>query len=591
MKIKKLININSNDLISKMYLSIVAVMIFNQLATHVATIIDGVIASRYYGDDAFSAISLLGPLLKCMVMFFAIFASGTQIIAAGKAGKGEIKSANEAFSTSVISGLVITAVFCFLCIINRDMMFSICGVKVSSHPGIYDNMTAYLKGYLIGAPAIMLTTVISPLIVLDNGKKTVTWSTLTLCAVDIVGDLVNVFVFDGGNFGMGLASAIGYYCQLFVLLLHFKGKNSNYRFSFRISFSSFKEIMTIGSPEVVTRLSMILRDLIINRLNIAVAASAAAIAARSIQGNLNTLIFAFGMGISKTIVPMSAMYYGADDEAGLKRVYKVFIKYALLMSLAVGIIMFVFAKNISYIYTANEEVAELSAFSIRCLAVAMLFDCIESGLQGYLRGIKNIKLVNIITFCERLLVPLLTAIILGLTAGSKGVLASLAIGKIILAVILFIMICINCHGIPGTLKDLMFLPRDFGKDSKEDLNLSIKSLDEAVSASEQARLFALSHNISSSKAYNVALFIEELAINSIKHGSSRRRKCFVDINIHINADELLLTIRDNGNRFDITEYDINTQGYEKIGIRLVKKMAKEIQYFYTLNTNNIIISI
>lgn len=574
-----------------MYLSIVAVMIFNQLATHVATIIDGVIASRFYGDDAFSAISLLGPLIKCMVMFFAIFASGTQIIAAGKAGKGDIKSANDAFSTSIIAGVIITAVFCFLCLINQDLMFRLCGVETGSHPGIYDNMGPYLKGYLIGAPAIMLTTIISPLVVLDNGKKTVTYSTMALCVVDIVGDLINVFVFDGGNFGMGLASAIGYYCQLIVLLLHFRSKSSNYRFSFHISFLSLREILKIGSPEVVTRLSMIFRDLIINRLNIAVAASAAAIAARSIQSNLNTLIFAFGMGISKTIVPMSAMYYGAKDESGLKRVFKVFVKYAFGMSFIVGIIMFVFAKNISHLYTYNEEVVELSVFSIRCLAIAMFFDCIESGFQGYLRGIKNIKLVNIVTFCERLLIPLLTAVVLGLTAGSKGILASLAIGKILLAIIMFVMIVINNHGMPKSLKDVMFLPADFGKDNKLSLNLSIKTTDEAVKASEEARQYALSHGIAAAKAYNIALFIEELAINSLTHGSSKRKKCSVDINIHTNDGELLLTIRDNGKRFDITKYDINTPGFEKIGIKLVRKMSKEIHYFYTLNTNNIIISI
>ena len=49
------------DIIVGMYISAAVVMILTRLVSVVATMIDGIITSRFYGEEAYSVISLITP--------------------------------------------------------------------------------------------------------------------------------------------------------------------------------------------------------------------------------------------------------------------------------------------------------------------------------------------------------------------------------------------------------------------------------------------------------------------------------------------------------------------------------------------------
>ena len=49
------------DIIVGMYISAAIVMILTRPVSVVATMIDGIITSRFYGEEAYSAISLITP--------------------------------------------------------------------------------------------------------------------------------------------------------------------------------------------------------------------------------------------------------------------------------------------------------------------------------------------------------------------------------------------------------------------------------------------------------------------------------------------------------------------------------------------------
>ncbi len=92
-------------------------------------------------------------------------------------------------------------------------------------------MLRYLHGYMIGIPALMLIQVLGPMIVMDGGKKLFSLSAAVLCVVDVIGDLLNAFVFHGGSFGMGLATSVAFMIQLAMLLGRFFRAGSYFHFS------------------------------------------------------------------------------------------------------------------------------------------------------------------------------------------------------------------------------------------------------------------------------------------------------------------------------------------------------------------------
>lgn len=578
------------DVIASMFLPAAVVMIFTQLTGVVANIIDGVVTSRFLGPDAYSAVSLLGPMVNIILLFASFISIGGQIVCSHKVGTGERDEANAVFSFSAVFGIVVALLFVLLSIFSPGILFRICGVSVSKRPELYDFMLRYLRGYLIGIPAVVLVQVISPFMVMDNGKKLVTLSATVLCVADIIGDLSNALVFRGGIFGMGLATSIAMWLQLAVLMVHFLSRAGYFRFSLAaLKPEHFKDIAKNGALSFIKKLATILRDIATNRINLLVAVSTAAIAAKGMQSDLNMLIFCMSIGIGRTLLTISAMYYGAGDKDGLKRVFAYAMKLCVKLSVVIGAVVFFAAPLVSRIYTNDPEVIALSVFSIRCMALGMGLDAITEAFQDYLQGIQNRKMVNIMCFAERLIVPVAMAFILGMAFGSKGIMASVAVGKLVLLLCLFGYLCVRCKGIPKRLEDYMFLRDDFGGSESDNLNVQISSMEDVTRESERAASFCLCHGANRRQANLMALFVEEMAGNIVRHGKPRGHGgVCVDYRLYVDHDRIALSLRDYCEAFDpMKYYEIHQEdhGESNIGIRMVMKLAKDIRYINTFNSN------
>lgn len=198
-----------------------------------------------------------------------------------------------------------------------------------------------------------------------------------------------------------------------------------------------KGVISAGSPTFVRKLATILRDLFINRMNLAVALSTAAVAARGVQNDLNTLMFCIGLGLGKTLISMTGIYYSVEDRPGLRRRFITAAKTGLMISGGAGLICFVGSGAIARFYMDDPEAIALSAFSIRCMALGLVLDTLLVSFQNYLQGIQKRTLVNLMNLGERLFIPVLTAFTLGRLFGSKGIMASVAISKAPLSLMVF----------------------------------------------------------------------------------------------------------------------------------------------------------
>lgn len=583
-----------HDVISEIFIPAAIAMILTQLVGIIATLIDGVITSNYYGANAYSAVSLTSPIINTIVLVAAFISTGCQIVCSGQIGRGEKKSANATFSIAIIVSIAIIAFFMIIGFSVPDFLFSICGVTPDEHPEIFPYMQEYIKGYLWGVPAIVFVQILSPILVMDNDKKLVTISAFVLCIADVIGDCIAAQVFNAGNFGMGLASAIAYYIELLMLLCHFMRKNCYFKFTLKDwKLSQLLAMFKSGSPTFVRKLATILRDLFINRFNLVLALSTAAVAARGIQNDLNVFMFSLGLGIGRVMITMTSLYYSANDKEALKRLFVVAHKVAFYMSGIVGAIMFIFARQVVFIFSRDPEILDLAVFSVRCMAIGLIFDTLAVTFQNYLQGIQNLKLVNFMNFGERFFIPVITALALGYLFGSKGILASVAIGKIILAIMMFIMVCVNCKGLPKKLTDFMFVKPDFGGETEDNYYCILNTMDDVMTASNSIEDFCEKHGIDETRKKHLALYIEEFGGNVVNHGITKNRhEICINMRVHISDNDISLTMRDYCETFDCTKYyeiHKNENSTEHLGIRMVMKTAKDVCYVNAFNSNNIII--
>lgn len=593
------------DVIASMFLPAALVMVFAQMTGVVSNIIDGVVTSRFLGEAAYSAVSLLSPMVNIILLLASFISIGGQIVCSRKVGTGDREEASAVFSFSVLFGAAVAVLFVLLGLVCPGILFRICGVSLEKRPELYGNMLWYLRGYLAGIPAVILVQVLSPFLVMDNGKKLVTLSAAVLCVSDIAGDLANALLFHGGIMGMGLATSLSLCLQLLILLTHFLKKERYLQFSLKaLTTTHLKEITKNGSLSFIKKLATILRDIGTNRINLIIAVSTAAIAAKGMQSDLNMLMFCFSIGIGRTLLTMSSMFYGASDKDGLKRVFAFAMKLCLLYAVIFGPILFLIAPLLTRIYTTDLEVTELSVFSIRCMALGLGLDAVSETFQDFLQGIQNRKMVNFLCFAERLFIPLSMAFILGMAFGSKGIMAAVAVGKLVLLLILFVILCIRCKGIPRKLENYMFLPEDFGGAETDNLTARITTMEDVIRESERAADFCLLHGVDRKSSSLMALFVEEMAGNVVKHGKPRNRNGIcVDYRLFAKENMICLSLRDFCGEFDPMKYYELTHGDKadqshsepdantKLGIPMVMSLAKDIRYVYSFNSNSLFINL
>lgn len=582
------------DLISRMFFSASIGMIFTVLVGTATQFLDGIITSRFLGNDAYSSIALFGPLNGIFLMLAFFLATGNQILCSGYIGKGKKDMADAVFSFSILAGLLTSVVFILLCIFIPDPLMAFCGVTKSGNPALYDNMLSYMRGYLFGIPALITVQIAGPIVVLDNGKKMLSLSAIVLCATDVALDLVNALVIHGGTFGMGVASAISLTVQLVMLFVFLLRKDGVSRFSLKaFRPREISELAKQGSPSLVQSLAICLRDLSINRLNLLFAVSTAAIVARGIQYDFNMVLFCISDGLASTMVSMSGIYHSIEDRGGLRRVFTYGMKLSLAFAVVTFLAVFLLAPLIAGFYTADKETASLSIFAIRCMALSQLADIPICTYINYLLGTRNRRMVILLNVIDRFILPVASAAALVFSFGSKGLLSSIAVGKFLLLGAILLILCIKNRAFPKSLDQFMLLPESFGGRSNDNVYGNIDSIEDVMREKQRTEDFCLARGIDRKIAMRMALFMEEMGINVVEHGNPDKRKASgAEYRLFISNNRICLTLRDYNQAFDPTAWYSAHQDEnpgEGIGIRMVMSLAEDMRYFNAFNSNNLIL--
>lgn len=582
------------DVISKMFFSASIAMIFTVLVGTAAQFFDGVITSRFLGNDAYSAIALFGPLNGAFLTLAYFIASGNQIICSGYIGEGKKDRANSVFSFSITAGLLTAALLVLLCAALPDPLLAFCGVTKAGNPALYDNMLAYMRGYLFGIPALIVVQIIGPIVILDNGKKIFSVSAVVLCATDVALDLVNALVLHGGTFGMGLATSVSLTIQLLMLFTFLLRKDGSSRFSLKaFRPKEIAELVKAGSPTLVQSFAVSLRDVSINRLNLFFAVSTAAIVARGVQYDFNMVLFCISDGLAATMVSMAGIYHSVSDKVGLRRVFLYGLNLSVRFAAATFAAVFLLAPQIAGFYTADAETASLSVFAIRCMALSQLADIPICIYINYLKGIRARRTVIFLNVTDRFVLPVASAAALAFLFGSKGLLASIALGKLLLAGTVLLILCLKNKRFPRSVEEFMLLPEDFGGSGSDNLYGSVSTMEGVVRESRRMEEFCLKQGIDAGSAMRMALFMEEMAGNIVRHGSpDARRASGAEYRLFISDNRICLTLRDYNRAFDPTAWYRANAGKsieEGTGIRMVTALAEDICYFNAFNSNNLIL--
>lgn len=143
------------------------------------------------------------------------------------------------------------------------------------------------------------------------------------------------------------------------------------------------------------------------------------------------------------------------------------------------------------------------------------------------------------------------------------------------------------------LDDYLLLADEVTETETNNFEFTIHDEEDVMMSSVGAEAFCIKNNVDEKRTNAVALCIEEMGANIVANGIQENAKLFLDVKVIARGDDVIIRLRDNCSNFNPVEHHKTDSDdpFAGIGIKMVFKMAKDVNYIMTMDLNNLVITI
>ena len=580
-------------MIKKVFKQMLLTQIVSSMTVTLCMLIDSIMIGRFLGVDSMSAYGFATPLLLVFAALGSMISAGVQVLCGKAAGCGDRNAADACYTVSVFLAGVISAAGLVLVFAALGPLTTLLG---AGRPGpgnaVYKLTRDYITGFIIGAPAFLCAQIMVPYMQISGSRMRLVVAVIAMTVSDIVFDLLNVFVFHGGTFGMGLASTLSYYIAVFIGLGYFLRPGCMFRLRRKlIRRSTCRELISCGVPTVINQVSLVLLVFLLNRL-LRSAAGNVAVAAYSVISTVGNICYCFGAGVGSVAMMLSAIFYTDDDRTSIRELVRVMTKNTVVLNAAVTLVVLLAATPLVALFLGDSpEAKRLAVVGLRLFVLSMVPSGLNTAFKSYYQGVNRLHLTELISVLQNFAMPALFAAVLSSFWGATGVWLCYVCGETAALLILSGIVWRKNGRVSLSAEAYELLDPSFGAAPEDCLERKIQSVQDAAEVSEAAVRFCSEHELEPRLARLIGLCIEEMAVNVVLHGFGRDKKPHnVDVRLVIKENSRVIRIRDNCFNFDPVSYlklHETDDPTAHVGIRMVMKMVKQANYVNTLGLNNL----
>ncbi len=582
-------------MISKQFRSIVVAQIFSALAVTICLLIDGMLTSKFLGEDSMAAFGMAGALIFLFAATGGTIASGAQIISSKALGMGDADEANASFSTAVVVGFIISIISVVIVVMFAKPIALVLGAVEGSQAQVLTS--DYLIGYMIGCPAFVLMQTLNPFLQLSGKKKVVLMAVALMIVIDIAADLLNVFVFHAGTFGMGIASSLSYYASFIVAVSLFVTKRTAFSFSIRkFSMRILKGIVGLGATYAVYQVCRALFRMTINNILMA-SGGKTFVATYSVVNTIYEIFLSAGMGIAATVLMMAGVYYGEGNRDGLDQLIKMFLKTIVKINGGIILLVLLFAGPIVSLFSSDPSLKEACTLGLRIMIVAILPFSVSASMRSFYQGIQRTAISQVVCIMQNYVLSVVCVLFFKAVLGSEIFLWTGVVCGELMAVLFIIVLSMIINKRPFTgMRDLNIADSSV-KSTKPKAEYVVYDQNEATNVAKELQEVCKELGVSGTDTMAIAMCVEELGTNTFKHGKQKKdgkNKTAIEVRLMEAGDGLSITMTDNSNLFDPVGYfeqHKDEKDDKHIGISNVRKLAKELNYINMFGLNCVTIKI
>ncbi|NLD82955.1 MAG: hypothetical protein GX637_02220 [Clostridiales bacterium] len=579
---------DSMRMLAKLLFRLLPIQILLAAVGAVNGIVSSFFASNYVGIDAMSAVGLFSPIYMLITSISTMLMGGSVILCGKYMGQNQQEKLQNVFSLDLAVSSLIAAVFTAAFLVLA--LFDLNGF-MTQNAAVRALYNRYMLGQAIGVFPLILGNQLSAFLSMENKSRQTMIASLVYIAVNLALNFLFVQVLHLEAFGLALASSLGMWVFLAVQAQCFLAGKAQLKISVsKLRWRETGEIIRVGLPGALSNIYQTARGLIVNLL-LELFVGTVGISAFATADNLLRIFWAVPGAMLAVSRMMISVSIGEEDRQTLTDVMRVmFRRFLPLMGvISAGIILCAGPLTHLFYRDAADPVYAMTLWGLRILPLCMPLSIICMHFVCYGQASGKQGLVHVLSLLDGVVcVAGFTAILIRLL-GMNSVYVANILNGIVCALVILGYSWIKNRRLPRSMDELMVVPEDFGAPESERMDLTIRSMEEVVTISQQVQRFCEEKGIDPRRAYLSGLAMEEMAGNIVDHGFTKDQKAHsIEARVVHKDDDVILRLKDDCIPFNPSERQQLAAGddpVKNIGIRMVFGMAREVQYQNILGLN------
>ena len=357
--------------------------------------VDSIIVGHFVGKEALAAVGICNPVSTLMILFLNGLCMGASILMGIQYGAKDYETLHRQISTTLLSGAVFSFFLTLVCVIFAVPILLLLQVD----PSIMDMTVQYLRIIFLGLMFTFLYNFFSSTLRALGDSASPLYLLIISAILNIFGDLFFVIVLKAGSNGCAISTVLSEALCCLFCIIYIQKKVPILRlgkkwlvFDARLLKKTIAYGWASAMQQATVQMGKIAIQALVNTMGVSVAAAFAVV------NRIDDFAITPEQNIAHAMTALMAQNKGAGKNDRMREGFRCGMILELVYGAAVMLICLGFARPLMSLFVKDEEVIGHGVVYLHLIAVMYILPAITNSLQGFFRGIGDLKVTLMSSF-------------------------------------------------------------------------------------------------------------------------------------------------------------------------------------------------
>ena len=357
--------------------------------------VDSIIVGHFVGKEALAAVGICNPVSTLMILFLNGLCMGASILMGIQYGAKDYETLHRQISTTLLSGAFFSFFLTLVCVIFAVPILLLLQVD----PSIMSMTVQYLRIIFLGLMFTFLYNFFSSTLRALGDSASPLYFLIISAILNIFGDLFFVIVLNAGSNGCAISTVLSEALCCLFCIIYIQKKVPILRlgkkwlvFDARLLKKTIAYGWASAMQQATVQMGKIAIQALVNTMGVSVAAAFAVV------NRIDDFAITPEQNIAHAMTALMAQNKGAGKNDRMREGFRCGMILELVYGAAVMLICLGFARSLMSLFVKDEEVIGHGVVYLHLIAVMYILPAVTNALQGFFRGIGDLKVTLMSSF-------------------------------------------------------------------------------------------------------------------------------------------------------------------------------------------------